>query len=229
MVDNYGLKKSPIVGENIRQLGGSKIGAPPGVGTLGSLGEKHASEAGKGKVPVSSGWWRYRWFRISRVDPRQRERKIHLRRLRWKTWTWWKSWFGRSFFLFQGCILRFHINLPGCTLMYQRGKKTFLYAVNMSAWFWWYYVSWYMHKCSNIRWICSVLYYNILSFLYIIYKFGSVFILFGKVRFVPHILCNLGVVKAELGSFPIDLWSTFEEGKVSAMKSCSIVPRLRIK
>ena len=49
LVDIYGLKKSPIVGEQIRlrQLGGSKIGAPPGVGTLGSLGETNASEAGR--------------------------------------------------------------------------------------------------------------------------------------------------------------------------------------
>ena len=39
---------------------------------------------------------------------------IHPRRL--TAWTW-KWWFGRSSFFFQGCILRFHDNLPGCISM----------------------------------------------------------------------------------------------------------------
>ena len=40
------------------------------------------------------------------------ENVSHLHPRRLAAWTW-KWWFGRGFSLFQGCILRFHVNLPG--------------------------------------------------------------------------------------------------------------------
>ena len=37
------------------------------------------------------------------------------RRLAAETWKWW---FETMIFLFQGCILRFHVNLPGCSIIF---------------------------------------------------------------------------------------------------------------
>ena len=58
---------------------------------------------------------------VSHGNPRQRENKIHPRRFTLNM----KMMFWKIIFLFQGCILRFHINLLGCTLLNLFVRKRF--------------------------------------------------------------------------------------------------------